>query len=92
MLDSVGRRVSRRQQREEFVGIGPIVSWVTSRRRRYTEKCDGGEAKGDTRIAPSKRTSRFTPAQQQLRGDGEEMPFAGHAFERVIASVVEFQS
>jgi hypothetical protein len=30
--------------------------------------------------------------QQQLRGDGEEMPFAGHALELVSAAVFKLES
>jgi hypothetical protein len=45
----------------------------------------------DTPNVPSKRTSRYA-RRGQLRGDGGEVPFAGHAFERVAAAVFELKS
>jgi hypothetical protein len=40
---------------------------------------------------PEQAHLSFHP-QRQLRGDGGEVPFAWHAFERVIASVFELKS
>jgi hypothetical protein len=35
---------------------------------------------------------RMCAAIPHLRGDGEEMPFAGNAFERVSAALLELES
>jgi hypothetical protein len=43
------------------------------------------------RPTPEQVHQPFHP-QRQLRGDGGYAPFAGHAFERVIASVFELKS
>jgi hypothetical protein len=45
----------------------------------------------DTPYVPEQAHQPFHP-QRQLRGDGGEVPFAGHAFEGVIASVFELKS